>query len=74
MARAYVDQLARSGGLAPARLTATRDALARAEKANGQARRDALSQLATQLNGDAQGSADQAKVRMLIAAVSDLGK
>jgi len=74
VARAYVDQLARSGGLAPARLTATRDALARAEKANGQARRDALAQLATQLNGDAQGSSDQAKVRMLIAAVSDLGK
>src|SRR5438067_1444062 len=74
VARAYVDQLARSGGLAPARLTATRDALARAEKANGQARRDALTQLATQLNGDAQGSSDQPKVRMLIAAVSDLGK
>jgi hypothetical protein len=74
VARAYVDQLARSGGLAPARITATRDALARAEKANGQARRDALSQLAAQLNTDAQGSSDQSKVRLLIAAVTDLGK
>src|SRR3989449_9989336 len=32
VARAYVDQLARSGGLASARLAATRDALDRAEK------------------------------------------
>ena len=74
VARAYVDQLARSGGLASARLAATRDALARAEKLSGQPRRDALAQLATQLNGDAPGSSDQAKVRLLIAAVTDLGK
>jgi uncharacterized protein affecting Mg2+/Co2+ transport len=32
------------------------------------------SQVATQLNGDAQGSSDQAKVRLLIAVVNDLGK
>ena len=74
VARAYVDQLARSGGLASARLAATRDALDRAERLSGQPRRDALAQLATQLNGDAQGSSDPAKVRLLIAAVTDLGK
>ena len=74
VARAYVDQLARSGGLASARLAATRDALDRAEKLSGQPRHDALAQLATQLNGDAPGSSDQAKVRLLIAAVTDLGK
>jgi len=74
VARAYVDQLARSGGLASARLAATRDALDRAERLSGQPRRDALAQLVTQLNGDAQGSSDQAKVRLLIAAVTDLGK
>jgi len=74
VARAYVDQLARSNGLPAARVTATRAALSKAEKASGQARRDALSQLATQLNTDAQGSSDQSKVRMLIAVVNDLGK
>ena len=74
VARAYVDQLARSSGLPRARITATRDALSRAEQASGQARRDALSRLATQLNTDAQASSDQPKVRMLIAVVNDLGK
>jgi len=74
VARAYVDQLARSSGLPRTRITATRDALSRAEQASGQARRDALSRLATQLNTDAQASSDQPKVRMLIAVVNDLGK
>jgi len=72
VARAYVDQLARSNGLAAARISATRSALSRAEKLKGQARRDALTQLSTQLTTDAQGSADAAKVRMLITAVTDL--
>jgi hypothetical protein len=72
VARAYLDQLARSNGLAADRVSATRTALARAERLSGQARRDALTQLATQLNGDAQGAADQAKVRALAAAVTEL--
>ena len=72
VARAYLDQLARSNGLAPAQVAATRDALARAEKLSGQQRRDALTQLAMQLTGDAQGAADQGKVRMLAAAVRDM--
>ena len=72
VARAYVDQLARSNGLAADRVSATRSALARAEKLSGQQRRDALTQLATQLNGDTAGSADAAKVRMLIAAVTNI--
>ena len=72
VARAYVDQLARSNGLAPAQVSATRSALARAEKLSGQPRRDALTQLVAQLNADAQGAADAAKVRRLIAAVTDL--
>jgi hypothetical protein len=74
VARAYVDQLARSNGLSPARITATRDALSRAEQASGQARRAALTQLSTQLSTDAQASTDQPKVRLLIAVVNDLGK
>ncbi|MGH7429702.1 MAG: LVIVD repeat-containing protein, partial [Candidatus Methylomirabilaceae bacterium] len=70
--RAYLDQLARSNGLAPDRVAAARMELARAERLAGQARRDALTQLATQLNGEVQGAADQAKVRTMAAAVMDL--
>lgn len=74
VARAYLDQLARSNGLAPARLAAARVALARAESLSGQARRDALTQLSTQLGGDAPAAADQAKVRTLAATVTDLAR
>jgi len=75
VARAYLDQLARSNGLAPEKLSAARSALARAEKLSGQARRDALAQLATQLNGDSQGAPQpvvDGPVRTLVAAVTDL--
>ncbi len=72
VARAYLDQLTRSNGLAPEKVTATKTALARAEKLSGSPRRDALAQLATQLNADAPGAGDPAKVRTLAAAVLDL--
>jgi hypothetical protein len=72
VARAYLDQLARGNGLAADRVTAARQALARAEKLSGQARKDGLTQLAAQLTGDAAGAADPAKVRTLAAAVTDL--
>jgi hypothetical protein len=72
VARAYVDQLARSNGLATDKVATTRTALASAEALSGQPRRDALTQLATQLNTDAATSTDPAKVRMLAAAVTDL--
>ena len=72
LARAYLDQLTRSNGLAAARVTAVRAELARAEKLSGQARRDALTQLATQLHSDATGASDQAKVHTLASAVGDL--
>jgi len=65
VARAYVDQLERSNGLSADRLTATRAALDAAEKTSGAARRSALSKLATQLDSDAKGSSDAAKVRTL---------
>jgi hypothetical protein len=74
LAKAYLDQLQRSNGLAAPRIQATRDALAAAERANGQQRRTALTQLATQLNGDVAGSSDQAKLKLLVAAVTDLAK
>ncbi|HXI63524.1 MAG TPA: DUF4398 domain-containing protein [Gemmatimonadales bacterium] len=72
LARAYLDQLARSNGLAAARVAGARDALARAEKLSGADRRGALTQLATQLNGDASTAADAAKVRTLATTVTGL--
>jgi hypothetical protein len=72
LSRAYVDQLARSNGLSSDRITAVRAALSAAEKASGQARRDALTALATQLGTDASGSSDSAKVRLLAGSVRDL--
>jgi hypothetical protein len=74
VARAYLDQLERSKGLASKRVSAVRTELARAEKMSGEARRGALSQLAGQLDGDAAGATDQAKVRALAGAVRDLAK
>jgi hypothetical protein len=74
VARAYVDQLARSKGLPAQRITATRDALTRAERATGQARKTALSGLATQLTTDAKTSGDQPKVQMLLGVINDLNK
>ena len=72
MARAYLDQLARNGGLAPGRVAAVRMELARAEVLSRPQRRSALTRLATALHGDIAGAADQAKVRTLAAAVRDL--
>jgi hypothetical protein len=72
LARAYVDQLERSKGLSASRIASVRDALAGAERASGSQRADALTRLASQLDGEAAGSSDAAKVRMLSGAVRDL--
>jgi hypothetical protein len=72
VSRAYVDQLQRSSGLSASRVAAVRAALAAAELASGSARRDALVQLASQLDGDANGSSDAMKVRTLATSVRDL--
>jgi hypothetical protein len=71
-ARAFLDQLERSNGLAATRLAAVRSDLAAAEKAAGSARQAALKKLATQLNADAAKSPDQARVRLLTEAVREL--
>jgi hypothetical protein len=73
LARAYVDQLERSNGLAGGRIAAVRGALNGAEGLSGGARRDALTQLASQIDADVSGANDAAKVRTLAAAVRDLG-
>jgi hypothetical protein len=72
VAGAYLDQLARGNGLASDKVAAARTALARAEHLSGPQRKDALTQLATQLSGDAPGAGDQQKVQTLAAAVTDL--
>jgi hypothetical protein len=72
LARAYVDQLDRSNGLTADRLAAVRGGLRTAEQAAGASRRDALNQIASQLDGDAARSSDAGKVRMLAGAVRDL--
>ena len=69
--RSYVDQLERSNGLGSARISAVRQALQNAERASGGQRRDALMQLATQVDADVTGSGDAAKVRMLATALRD---
>jgi hypothetical protein len=74
LARAYADQLERSGGLPAARIAAVRQALADAERATGSARRDPLTSLAATLDADAAASSDAAKVRTLAGAVRDLAR
>ena len=73
-ARAYVDQLERNSGLAAERITASRKALASAEKASASARRQALTRLAADLQKDAASAPDVPKVRMLIEAIEELGR
>ena len=72
LARAYVDQLERSNGLASGRISAVRAALAEAERATGTQRQGDLMKLATQIDGFAGNSGDAAKVRTLAATVRDL--
>ena len=72
LARAYVDQIERSNGLSTSRISSVRKSLADAEQASGSSRQTALMQLASQLDGDAGGSADGAKVKTLAGAVRAL--
>jgi hypothetical protein len=74
LARAYVDQLGRSNGLSESRISGIREALAKAESASGSGRSGDLSKLASELDGDARGSRDAAKVRALADAVRSLAR
>ena len=71
LARAYLDQLERANGLSAARIIQVRDALAAAERASSNSRRNALTRLATDLDAEVRGSA-ASKVRLLAGAVRDL--
>jgi hypothetical protein len=72
LARAYLDQLARSNGLGAEMMTTARATLANAERRPGSDGRTALTGLASQLNAAAAAAKDEAKVRTLATAVTDL--
>jgi len=72
LARAYLDQLARSNGLTTETIAAARAALDTAERRSGTQRRTALAELDTRLTVAAGTARDPAKVRLLSAAVRDL--
>jgi len=71
-ARAYLDQLERSKGLGADAIASARSALANAEKRSGAERKTALMGLASTLDAAAGAAGDQAKVRALSGAVTDL--
>ncbi|HEY0875655.1 MAG TPA: hypothetical protein VGD94_19415 [Vicinamibacterales bacterium] len=73
-ARAFLDQLERGNGLAAARIAAVRGELSAAEKLSGAPRQKALTTLAAQVQKDASGANDSARVRMLADAVSELAR
>jgi hypothetical protein len=72
VARSYLDQLARSNGLGADTIAATSTALDAAEKRSGAQRRTALTELAAKLTAGTSAARDQAKVRLLSAAVTEL--
>jgi hypothetical protein len=72
LAQAYLDQLARSEGLAATRIDALRRSLVDAERAAPRDQQRRLSALAEELNREARTSGDAAKVRLLAKTVSDL--
>ena len=73
-ARAYLDQLERSKGLAADKIASARKGLAGAEKMSGGGRQAALKKVAAQTTADAAGAADAAKVNLLSIAVAELAK
>ncbi|MEP6622061.1 MAG: hypothetical protein ABJE47_22250, partial [bacterium] len=74
LARAYLDQLERNGGLAASRIAAVRAELMSAEQASGATRASALSTTATAINADMSGASDKGRVTLLQRAVADLSR
>ncbi len=72
LARAYLDQLERTGGLPAERIAAARETLAEAEGASGAERENALAELAEQLSSQARAARDTQKVQTLASAVQEL--
>ncbi|MDX1624415.1 MAG: hypothetical protein R3199_10605 [Gemmatimonadota bacterium] len=72
LAGAYLDQLERDGGLAGDRIEQARATLADAEGASGDARREALTALATELDEAVANAGDPEKTRTLAEVVEEL--
>jgi hypothetical protein len=72
LARAWLDQLERSGGLPAARIEAARGTLAEAESASAQAHAEALRSLASELEGEVPGSPDADRVEALVETLREL--
>jgi hypothetical protein len=72
LARAYLDQLARSNGLAAGQIASARRQLADAERASRSDRRDMLMELAEELDDEAVSARDRDKAQTLAATVQDL--
>ena len=72
LARAYLDQLERHGGLSADRIGAIRAELSAAEGMSGSGRSGALRSLADDVSGDAGRAGDAAKVRVLADAIRAL--
>ena len=72
LARAYLDQLERSNGLAGEEIGAARDALASAEKGSDTERWDELNKLASRLETASGSATDTAKARTLTETVQRL--
>jgi hypothetical protein len=74
LARAYVDQLERSGGLSASRISSVRQQLISAEGRSASDRQRPLGTLVAELNADANSSNDASKVRALASAVRELAR
>ncbi len=72
LARAYLDQLERWGGLPGEEIASARTELAAGERASGTARGDALRSLARSLNAHAENAAHSDRIRKLADAVQRL--
>lgn len=72
LARAYLDQLERSGGLPAERIAEVRQSLAAAEQLEDGARTEALARIAGELADEAEASSDAAKVRLLASVAQEL--
>jgi hypothetical protein len=74
VARAYLDQLERSGGLGAERIAGVRRELDRVEGLTGQERRGTLTQMATRLGGESVTSNDPARLRELVVVLQLLAE
>jgi hypothetical protein len=72
LSRAYLDQLERAKGLSGGKISSARKKLDAAEKATGAARKDELTKLAAELDGDVAGSVNEARVKQVAQSVKDL--